>query len=145
MLIKKRIKCNMEGKEKWSGSFLLLRAIYHDVWRQTATVSIYDVISLLGAIATFLFGMTTMTSGLEKLSSGRLESILERLTNNLFMSVLIGALVTGLVHSSAATTIMCVGFVNSGIMKLEQTVGIIMGANIGTTITAQILRLGDIS
>ena len=112
-------------------------------WRQT--VSIYDVISLLGAIATFLFGMNTMTSGLEKLSSGRLESILERLTNNLFMSVLIGALVTGLVHSSAATTIMCVGFVNSGIMKLEQTVGIIMGANIGTTITAQILRLGDIS
>ena len=108
-------------------------------------MSIYDVISLLGAIATFLFGMNTMTSGLEKLSSGRLESILERLTNNLFMSVLIGALVTGLVHSSAATTIMCVGFVNSGIMKLEQTVGIIMGANIGTTITAQILRLGDIS
>ncbi len=108
-------------------------------------MSIYDIISLLGAIATFLFGMTTMTSGLEKLSSGRLESILERLTNNLFMSVLVGALVTGLVHSSAATTIMCVGFVNSGIMKLEQTVGIIMGANIGTTITAQILRLGDIS
>ena len=108
-------------------------------------MSIYDVISLLGAIATFLFGMATMTSGLEKLSSGRLESILERLTNNLFMSVLIGALVTGLVHSSAATTIMCVGFVNSGIMKLEQTVGIIMGANIGTTVTAQILRLGDVS
>ena len=115
----------------------------YNVWRPT--VNIYDMISLLGAIATFLFGMTTMTSSLEKLSSGRLESILERLTNNLFMSVLIGALVTGLVHSSAATTIMCVGFVNSGIMKLEQTVGIIMGANIGTTVTAQILRLGDVS
>ena len=86
-----------------------------------------------------------MTDGLEKLSSGRLEGIMEKLTNNIFMSVLVGALVTGLIHSSAATTIMCVGFVNSGIMKLEQTVGIIMGANIGTTITAQILRLGDIS
>lgn len=108
-------------------------------------MSTLDVISLLGAIATFLFGMSTMTDGLEKLSSGRLEGIMEKLTNNIFMSVLVGALVTGLIHSSAATTIMCVGFVNSGIMKLEQTVGIIMGANIGTTITAQILRLGDIS
>lgn len=104
-----------------------------------------DVISLVGAVAMFLFGMSTMTDGLDKLSSGRLESIMERLTSNLFMSVLVGALVTGLLHSSAATTIMCVGFVNSGIMKLEQTVGIIMGANIGTTITAQILRLSDIS
>ncbi len=108
-------------------------------------MSTLDVVSLLGAIATFLFGMSTMTDGLEKLSSGRLEGIMEKLTNNIFMSVLVGALVTGLIHSSAATTIMCVGFVNSGIMKLEQTVGIIMGANIGTTITAQILRLGDIS
>ena len=108
-------------------------------------MSVYDVLSLLGAIAVFLFGMSTMTDGLEKLSSGRLESIMERLTSNIFMSVMVGALVTGLIHSSAATTIMCVGFVNSGIMKLEQTVGIIMGANIGTTITAQILRLSDIS
>ena len=104
-----------------------------------------NVISLLGAVAMFLFGMSTMTGGLEKLSSGRLEGIMERLTSNLFMSVLVGALVTGLLHSSAATTIMCVGFVNSGIMKLEQTVGIIMGANIGTTITAQILRLSEVS
>lgn len=108
-------------------------------------MGILDVISLLGAIAVFLFGMSTMTDGLEKLSSGRLEGIMERLTNNIFKSVLVGALVAGLVHSSAATTVMCVGFVNSGIMKLEQTVGIIMGANIGTTITAQILRLSDIS
>ena len=104
-----------------------------------------DVITLIGAIATFLFGMSTMTDGLEKLSSGRLEGILERLTNNVFKGVLLGALVTGLIQSSAATTVMCVGFVNAGIMKLEQTVGIIMGANIGTTVTAQLLRLGDIS
>lgn len=108
-------------------------------------MNVTDVITLMGAIATFLFGMSTMTDGLEKLSSGRLEGIMERLTSNIFTSVLVGALVTGLIHSSAATTIMCVGFVNSGIMKLEQTVGIIMGANIGTTITAQILRLSDIS
>ncbi|MBC5730505.1 Na/Pi cotransporter family protein [Pseudoflavonifractor sp. DSM 107456] len=100
---------------------------------------------MLGAIATFLFGMSTMTDGLEKLSSGRLESILERLTSNVWKGVLLGALVTGLIQSSAATTVMCVGFVNAGIMKLRQTVGIIMGANIGTTVTAQLLRLGDLS
>lgn len=104
-----------------------------------------DVITLIGAIATFLFGMSTMTDGLEKLSSGRLEGILERLTSNVFKGVLLGALVTGLIQSSASTTVMCVGFVNAGIMKLPQTVGIIMGANIGTTVTAQLLRLGDIS
>lgn len=108
-------------------------------------MSIVNVITMLGAIATFLFGMSTMTDGLEKLSSGRLESVLERLTSNVFKGVLLGALVTGLIQSSAATTVMCVGFVNAGIMKLSQTVGIIMGANIGTTITAQLLRLGDIS
>ena len=89
--------------------------------------------------------MSTMTDGLEKLSSGRLESILERLTSNVVKGVLLGALVTGLIQSSAATTVMCVGFVNAGIMRLEQTVGIIMGANIGTTVTAQLLRLGDLS
>ena len=99
---------------------------------------------MFGAIATFLFGMSTMTDGLEKLSSGRLEHILERLTSNVFKGVLLGAVVTGLIQSSAATTVMCVGFVNAGIMKLEQTVGLIMGANIGTTVTAQLLRLGDI-
>ncbi|MEG2118979.1 MAG: Na/Pi cotransporter family protein [Pseudoflavonifractor sp.] len=108
-------------------------------------MSIENVVMMLGAIATFLFGMSTMTDGLEKLSSGRLENILERLTNNVFKGVLLGALVTGLIQSSAATTVMCVGFVNAGIMKLNQAVGIIMGANIGTTVTAQLLALGDIS
>ena len=108
-------------------------------------MGITDIITMLGAIATFLFGMSTMTDGLEKLSSGRLESILERLTSNVWKGVRLGALVTGLIQSSAATTVMCVGFVNAGIMKLRQTVGIIMGANIGTTVTAQLLRLGDLS
>ena len=103
-------------------------------------MDIANIVAMFGAIATFLFGMSTMTDGLEKLSSGRLE----RLTSNVFKGVLLGAVVTGLIQSSAATTVMCVGFVNAGIMKLEQTVGIIMGANIGTTVTAQLLRLGDI-
>ena len=107
-------------------------------------MKITDVITMIGAIAVFLFGMSTMTQGLEKVSSGRLESILEKLTNNVFKGVLLGALVTALIHSSATTTVMCVGFVNAGIMRLEQTVGIIMGANIGTTVTAQILRLSSI-
>ena len=107
-------------------------------------MDIANIVAMFGAIATFLFGMSTMTDGLEKLSSGRLEHILERLTSNVFKGVLLGAVVTGLIQSSAATTVMCVGFVNAGIMKLEQTVGIIMGANIDTTVTAQLLRLGDI-
>ncbi len=103
------------------------------------------VILMLGAIAVFLFGMHTMTTGLEKLTNGYLEGLLEKLTSNIFLSVLVGAVVTGIIHSSAATTVMCVGFVNAGVMQLDQAVGIIMGANIGTTVTAQILRLGDIS
>ena len=108
-------------------------------------MDVQNIISMVGAVALFLFGMDTMTNGLEKLSSGRLEIILEKMTNNVLKGVLLGALVTGLIQSSAATTVMCVGFVNAGIMKLSQTVGIIMGANIGTTVTAQLLRLSDIS
>lgn len=107
-------------------------------------MSIQDVISLLGALAVFLFGMSTMTSGLEKLASGKLASLLEKLTDNIMKGVLLGAVVAGMVHSSAATTVMCIGFVNAGILKLRQAVGVIMGANIGTTITAQILRLGGL-
>lgn len=107
-------------------------------------MSILEVVSLLGAVATFLFGMSTMKDGLETLSRGRLEAVLERLSHNIFKSVLVGAVVAGLLHSSAATIVMCVGFVNAGIMRPEQTVGIIMGANLGTTVTAQILRLGDL-
>ncbi len=103
------------------------------------------MISMLGAIALFLFGMSTMTDGLAQLSSGRLEHILEKLTDNVFKGIVVGALVTAIIHSSATTTVMCVGFVNAGVMKLEQTIGIIMGANIGTTVTAQILRLSSIS
>lgn len=104
-----------------------------------------NVITLLGGVALFLFGMSFMASGLEKMSGGRLERILERMTSNVFKGVLLGALVTAVIQSSSATTVMVVGFVNAGIMKLAQTVGIIMGANIGTTATALILSLNDIS
>lgn len=108
-------------------------------------MTIRDVITLLGALATFLFGMSTMTTGLEKLASGKLASLLEKLTDNILKGVLLGAVVAGMVHSSSATTVMCIGFVNAGILSLRQAVGVIMGANIGTTVTAQILRLGEIS
>ena len=108
-------------------------------------MSILNVISMLGALATFLFGMTLMSDGLEKLSSGRLERVLEKLTSNVFKGVALGALVTAVIQSSSATTVMCIGLVNAGVMKLSQSVGVIMRANIGTTITAQILRLGDLS
>ena len=108
------------------------------------TFNIFNVISLAGGLALFLYGMTVLGGGLEKISSGRMEKILESLTNNIFKSVLLGAVVTAAVQSSSATTVIVVGLVNAGILKLGSAVGVIMGANIGTTITGQLLRLGDI-
>ncbi len=108
-------------------------------------MDIFNVITLAGGLAMFLYGMSAMGSGLEKLSGGRLERILEKLTNNVLKSVLFGMLVTACIQSSSATTVIVVGFVNAGIMRLRQAIGVIMGANIGTTITAQILRLSDLS
>lgn len=101
-------------------------------------MDIFGVLSLIGGLALFLYGMHVMGAGLEKMSGGRLERILENLTSNPLKAVLLGAGVTAVIQSSSATTVMVVGFVNSGIMKLSQAIGIIMGANIGTTITAQI-------
>ena len=101
----------------------------------------FGVLTMLGGLALFLFGMDVMGDGLEKASGGRLEKILEKLTANKLMAVLLGAGVTAVIQSSSATTVMVVGFVNSGIMKLEQAVGIIMGANVGTTMTAWLLSL----
>ncbi len=108
-------------------------------------MDIFSLLTVLGGIAFFLYGMRIMGNGLEKLSGGRLEKILERLTSSPVLSVLLGAAVTAVIQSSSATTVTVVGFVNSGIMKLEQTVGIIMGANIGTTVTGWILTLSGIS
>ena len=87
-----------------------------------------------------LYGMNAMGDGLAKVSGGKLEKILENLTSNPIKAVLLGAGVTAVIQSSSATTVMVVGFVNSGIMKLSQAVGVIMGANIGTTITSWILN-----
>ncbi len=107
-------------------------------------MTFFDGLSLLLGLALFLFGMNLMGDSLAAASGGRLEKILEKLTNSPLKAVAMGAAVTAVIQSSSATTVMVVGFVNSGIMKLNQAVGIIMGANIGTTITAWILSLTGI-
>lgn len=104
----------------------------------------FGLLSLIGGLSLFLYGMNVMGAGLEKVSGGRLERILEKLTANPLKAVLLGAGVTAVIQSSSATTVMLVGFVNSGIMKLSQAIGIIMGANIGTTMTSWILSLSGI-
>ena len=107
-------------------------------------MDLFDVLNMVGGLALFLYGMHIMGGGLEKLSGGKLERVLEKLTKNRIMAVLLGAGVTAVIQSSSATTVMVVGFVNSGIMKLNQAIGIIMGANIGTTVTAWLLSLTTI-
>lgn len=107
-------------------------------------MDIFGVLSLIGGLAVFLYGMDLLGEGLTGASGGKLEKILEKLTSNPLKAVLLGAGVTAVIQSSSATTVMVVGFVNSGIMKLSQAVGVIMGANIGTTITSWILSLTGI-
>lgn len=104
----------------------------------------FGILKMIGGLALFLYGMDLMGQGLEKASGGKLEKILEKLTSNPIKAVLLGAGVTAVIQSSSATTVIVVGFVNSGIMKLEQAVGLIMGANIGTTITSWLLSLAGI-
>ena len=99
----------------------------------------FSILTLVGGLAMFLYGMQVMGDGLEKLSGGKLEKILENLSSNRVKAVLVGAAVTAIIQSSSATTVMVVGFVNSGIMHLSQAVGFIMGANIGTTVTSQLV------
>ncbi len=111
----------------------------------TTIESVKTIISAFGGIALLLYGMHVLGDGLEKISGGRMEKVLEKLTNNIIKAVVLGALVTAVVQSSGATTVIVVGLVNAGILKLSSAVGIIMGANIGTTITGQILRLGDLA
>lgn len=107
-------------------------------------MDVFMVLSLLGGLALFLYGMNVMGTSLEKQSGGKFKAVLERLTASPGRSVLLGCLVTAAIQSSSATTVMVVGFVNSGIMKLNQAIGIIMGANIGTTVTAWLLSLAGI-
>ncbi len=108
-------------------------------------MDIFSILTLIGGLALFLYGMDVMGDGLKKLAGGKLESILSRLTANRWLGFLLGFIVTAVIQSSSATTVMLVGFVNSGIMKLGQTISIIMGANIGTTVTSWLLSLTGIN
>ena len=107
-------------------------------------MNIFDVLSLFGGLALFLFGMSVMGDGLEKSAGSKLKTILERLTSSPLKGFVLGLAVTAVIQSSSATTVMVVGFVNSGIMSLRQAIGIIMGANVGTTVTSWILSLSGI-
>lgn len=107
-------------------------------------MTIFNILTLIGGLALFLLGMNTMGSSLEKMSGGKLEGILEKMTNTRIKGVLLGMVVTAIIQSSGAVTVMVVGFVNSGIMELSQVIGIVMGAHVGTTVTAWILSLAGI-
>lgn len=107
-------------------------------------MGIESILSLLGGLSLFLYGMKMMSDGLEVAAGDKMQAILEKLTANRFVGILVGALITAAIQSSSATTVMVIGFVNSGLMKLEKAVWVIMGANIGTTITGQLIAL-DIS
>ena len=107
-------------------------------------MDIFTILKLIGGLSLFLYGMKIMGDNLEKMAGGKLEKILEKLTSKKIMAVLLGLVVTAIIQSSSATTVMVVGFVNSGIMALKQAIGIIMGANVGTTITSWILSLTGI-
>ena len=107
-------------------------------------MDIFGILDMVCGLSLFLYGMHIMGEGLKRMSGGKLENILEKLTNNRFKAVVLGAAVTAVIQSSSATTVMIVGFVNSGIMKLSQAAGVIMGANIGTTMTSWLLSLTGI-
>lgn len=99
------------------------------------------ILGLLGGLALFLYGMQMMSGGLEAVAGDRMKTILEKLTSNRFVGILVGCLITMVIQSSSATTVMVVGFVNAQMMALRQAVWVIMGANIGTTITGQLIAL----
>ncbi|MBE6951252.1 MAG: Na/Pi cotransporter family protein [Ruminococcaceae bacterium] len=105
---------------------------------------IFNIVSLLGGLALFLFGMDTMGKALERQAGGKLQTILAKMSSTVLKGFLLGAAVTAVIQSSSATTVMVVGFVNSGIMTLKQAVGVIMGSNVGTTITSWILSLSGL-
>ena len=107
--------------------------------------NISNLFEFLGGLGMFLYGMHVMADGMQKTAGGRMQKFLGMLTNNRFMAVGLGALITAIIQSSSATTVMVVGFVSAGILNLSQAVGVIMGANIGTTVTAWIVSLGSVS
>ena len=104
-------------------------------------MDIFSILTLIGGLAFFLYGISLMSQGLEKIAGGRLEQHLRKLTSNPIKSFILGAGITAVIQSSSAVTAMLIGLVNSGIMNLSQTVSVIMGANVGTTITAWMLSL----
>ena len=108
-------------------------------------MTITSILTLFGGVGMFLYGMNLLGSSLEQIAGAKLEKTLEKLTTTRFRGVALGTITTGIIQSSAATTVMLIGFVNAGIMRLAQSVPVIMGANIGSTVTGQILRLGDVS
>ena len=107
-------------------------------------MTIYNFLTLVGGLAMFLFGMDVMGKSLEKMGGSKLGTILEKMTDSRIKGVLLGLFVTAVIQSSGAVTVMAVGFVNSGIMALRQVIGIIMGANIGTTVTSWLLSLSGL-
>jgi phosphate:Na+ symporter len=112
--------------------------------KRSSEMDIFSIFTLLGGLAFFLYGMNVMSTGLEKLTGGKLEVALKKMTSNKFKSILLGAGITIAIQSSSAMTVMLVGLVNSGIMELEQTVGVCFGSDIGTTLTAWLLSLAGI-
>ncbi|MBP3378783.1 MAG: Na/Pi symporter, partial [Clostridia bacterium] len=108
-------------------------------------MTIFDALTLIGGLCLFLFGMNIMGQALERRAGSSLQSLLGKLTTNKFMGFLTGLGVTAIIQSSSATTVMVVGFVNSSLMTLRQAINVIMGANVGTTVTAWILSLGGVS
>ena len=108
-------------------------------------MDIFDFLTLLGGLCLFLFGMQIMGQALERRAGSRLQTLLERMTSHKFTGLLTGLGVTAVIQSSSATTVMVVGFVNSGLMRLRQAIYVIMGANIGTTVTAWLLSLAGIT
>ena len=107
-------------------------------------MDLFDVLTLIGGLSLFLFGLNIMGQALERKAGNKLKDLLAKMTNSKFKGFLTGLVITAVIQSSSATTVMVVGFVNSGLMTLRQAINVIMGANIGTTITSWILSLGDI-
>ena len=107
-------------------------------------MNIFSILTLIGGLAFFLYGISIMSAGLEKIAGGKLEKLLKKMTSNPLKGLLLGAGITAVIQSSSATTVMLIGLVNSGLMELSQTISVIIGTNIGTTITAWILSLSGI-
>lgn len=146
-----QIMVNFQTSDKMENNIYMAKVFYRDTLVRVFNYQVFglkwlDIIfGIVGGLGLFLFGMKFMSDGLQKVAGDRMRSIISKLTRNTFFSVIMGLIVTSIIQSSSATTVMVVGFVNAGIMTLAQSIGVIMGANIGTTVTAQLIafKLGD--